>query len=86
MFVRIYNDACEFGKCACMCSSFVIYFFVSIKKIFQLSPPHFKFHIDPNSKKIHLHFKIFSFQFSNFNLELSEPSPNLPRSYSVPTP
>ena len=71
MFVRIYNDACEFGKCACMCSSFVIFFFVSIKKIFQLSPPHLEFHVkyktettqlylhshvDPNSKKIHLHF------------------------------
>ena len=61
MLVRIYNDACEFGKCACMCSSFVIYFFVSIKKIFQLSPPHLKFHIDPNSKKSTFILKISAF-------------------------
>ena len=45
----------------CKCSSFVIYFFVSIKKIFQLSPPHFKFHIDPNSKKTP---SFFNFQLS----------------------
>ena len=66
---------------------FVCNLFLRFKeKIFQLAPHHFKFHIDPNSKKIHLHFLIFSFQFSNFNLELSEPSPNLPRTFPVATP